>query len=301
VAGGYTQQDVIEVARALTGWSFQGPYFLLKPGPKPIDPATIFQYQFHPRAHDRGEKVILGQKFGPELGNKSAEQEGEQVLDLLCRQPATARFIASKLCRHFVSDNPPPALVQKVADVYMKSDGDIKDMLMALFTSKEFYSPQSYKAKVKTPLEFIASAVRAADARVDDPVKLSQAVSNLGEPLYLCEPPTGYPDDATSWVFSGELLDRMNYGQSFLGNDHSPVTVDLAKVVPEMGAGEKAILQDFLNAFLQGQVSTTTRQVLVRRLEDPEITHAVLDDKRRAIQVVKLGALVLGSPDFQRK
>ena len=302
VDGGYTQQDVIQVARALTGWSFQGPYFLLNPKHPDIDPATIYEFQFHPKMHDRGEKVILGQKFGPELRDKSAQQEGEQVLDLLCRQPATAHFIAFKLCRRFVSDNPPEGLVKKVADTYMQTDGDIREMLRALFTAPEFYSPKVYRSKVKTPLEFLASALRATNAKLDDPVKLSQYLAGMGEPLYQCEPPTGYPDDAKSWISSGELLNRMNYGLGLLSNNHSQATVDLAQVVPAVQSDdERKILSGFFKAFLQNQVSASTKRVLMKTLQDPEITHAALDDKNKEIQVAKLGALVLGSPDFQRR
>ncbi|HTC20212.1 MAG TPA: DUF1800 family protein, partial [bacterium] len=279
-------------------------YFLLKPDHKYVDPDTIFQFQFHPRMHDLGEKVILGQKFGPEVADKMAEDEGDQVLDLLCRQPATAHFIATKLCRHFVSDNPPENLVQKVADKYMETGGDIREMLRTLFTSPEFYNPRYYRAKVKTPLEYLASALRATDAKLDDPVKLSQVLGGMGEPLYQCEPPTGYPDDAKSWISSGELLNRMNFGLGLLSN-HSPATVDLAEVIPAINSTDstdgKKILNGFFKAFLQGQVSASTRRVLVKRLADPEITHAVLDDRNKDIQVVKLGALVLGSPDFQRR
>ncbi len=301
VDGGYSQHDVIQVARALTGWSFQGPYFLFKPDHKNIDPNTIFQFQFHPRMHDLGEKVILGQKFGPEVADKMAQDEGDRVLDFLCRQPATAHFIATKLCRHFVSDNPPEDLVQKVADKYIETDGDIREMLRTLFTDPEFYDPAYYRAKVKTPLEFLASALRVTDAKLEDPVKLSQVLGGMGEPLYQCEPPTGYPDDAKSWISSGELLNRMNFGLGLLSN-RGPAKVDLVELVPAIDStDEKKILTGFFKAFLQGQVSASTKRVLVNRLEDPEITHAVLDDKQKDIQVVKLGALVLGSPDFQRR
>lgn len=302
VDGGYTQQDVIQVARALTGWSFQGPYFLLNPNHKYIDPATIYEFQFHPKMHDRGEVVVLGQKFGPELGDKSAENEGEDVLTLLCRQPATAHFIALKLCRRFVSDNPPESLVKKVADTYLKTDGDIKEMLRTLFNAPEFYSPKVYRAKVKTPLEFLASALRTTNAKLDDPVKLSQYLGAMGEPLYQCEPPRGYPDDAKSWISSSELLDRMNYGLGLLSNNRSQASVDLPQVVPAVqSSDEKKVLGGFFKAFLQNQVSASTRRVLLKRLKDPEITHASLDDRNKEIQVAKLGALVLGSPDFQKR
>jgi hypothetical protein len=193
-------------------------------------------------------------------------------------------------------------LVQKVADEYFKSNGSIREMLRTLFNSPEFYSPKAYKAKVKTPLEYLASALRATNAKLDDPVKLSQYLGAMGEPLYQCEPPTGYPDDAKSWISSGELLNRMNYGLGLLSNTRSQATVDLGEVVPAVKSGdEKKILIGFFKAFLQNQVSSSTRKVLVKRLEDPEIIHAALDDRHKEIQVAKLGALVLGSPDFQRR
>lgn len=302
VDGGYSQKDVIEVARTLTGWSFQGPYFLLKPDHKYIDPQTIYQFQFHTRMHDLGEKVVLGQKFGPEISDKKAVEEGERVLDLLCRQSATAHFIAFKLCRRFVSDNPPESLVKEVAAKYMETDGDIKEMLQTLFTSQEFFSPTAYRAKVKTPLEYLVSALRVTGAKITDPVKLSQYLAGMGEPLYQCEPPTGYPEDAKSWISSGGLLDRMNYGLGLLSNERSQAQVDLAEVVPAVHSqNEKKILEGFFSAFLQGQVSPSTRKVLTKRLQDPELIHASLDDHQKDIQVEKLGALVLGSPDFQRR
>ncbi|HXL73299.1 MAG TPA: DUF1800 domain-containing protein, partial [bacterium] len=161
VDSGYTQQDVIELARVLTGWSFDGPNILNR-YPYNANPDDVFRFKFRNKMHDRGEKTILSRTFGPNQG----EQEGEAVLDMLCRQPATAHFIASKLCRRFISDNPPETLVQNVAATFLKTNGDIRSCLRSIFYSKEFMNPRNYRAKVKTPLEFVASALRVTNAQL---------------------------------------------------------------------------------------------------------------------------------------
>jgi uncharacterized protein (DUF1800 family) len=297
VDSGYTQDDVIQVARALTGWSIQGQG---KPGQNDIDPDQIFEFKFRERMHDLGPATILGQPFDGSQG----EAEGEAVLDLLAKSPATAHFIAAKLCRRFVYDDPPPALVDRVAQRFLDSGGDIRETLRAIFYSKEFMSPAYYRAKVKTPLEFMASALRVTNAQVTDPQKIAQILNLMGEPLYLCEPPTGYPDYAKAWVNSSALLDRMNFSLILLGNKpRSPARVNLTQMDPTLSSGDdgKKILRGFFQALLDGQVSANTQKVLYSKLNDPEISHAVLDDRQKNFEASQLGALVLGSPDFQRR
>ena len=187
VDGGYTQKDVTELARVLTGWSIDQPN--KKNGLKD------YAFKFRPRMHDRGGKVVLGAPF-----MDAGELEGEKALDLLAKHPATAHFIALKLCRRFVADAPPPALVDLVAAKLHESDGDIRETLRALFTAPEFYDPRYFRSKIKTPFEFMASALRATGATLDDPLKLARQLERMGEPLYLCEPPTGYPDRAQNWI-----------------------------------------------------------------------------------------------------
>ncbi|HXD73291.1 MAG TPA: DUF1800 domain-containing protein [Vicinamibacterales bacterium] len=200
VDGGYTQQDVTEVARAFTGWTIE----------RPRQDGT---FKFDPRLHDDGRKLVLGHVI-----NAGGMNDGEQVLDLLARHPSTARFIATKLVRHFVSDTPPPSLVDRVAARFRETDGDLREVMRTLLLSPEFLSPDVYRQKIKTPFEFVVSAVRATGAEVHDARPLVNQIAQLGEPLYQCQPPTGYKDTADAWVNTGALVGRMNFGLALAGN-----------------------------------------------------------------------------------
>src|SRR5262249_46314635 len=193
VDGGYTQQDVVNVARAFTGWTID-------------QPRQGGSCRFEPRFHDEREKIVLGHKIKAGGG----QSDGEQVLDILAKHPSTARFIATKLARRFVADTPPPALVDRAAATFRETDGNIPEVGRTILTSPEFLAAEAYRAKVKTPFEFIVSAVRATGADVVDAMPLAQAVRQLGMPLYMCQPPTGYADRAEAWVNTGGLLNRMN-------------------------------------------------------------------------------------------
>jgi uncharacterized protein (DUF1800 family) len=195
VDGGYTQKDVTEVARALTGWTIAG---LRDGGGAP-------RFVFRPALHDRGDKQILGQKL-PGGGL----EEGEQILHRLATHPSTARFISLKLARRFVSDDPPKALVDRAAETFRRTDGDIRAVVRTIVTSPEFFSPAARGAKVKTPLEFVASAVRASGATVTSARELARRVAAMGMPLYQQQPPTGYKDTADAWVSTNGTLARMN-------------------------------------------------------------------------------------------
>jgi uncharacterized protein (DUF1800 family) len=188
VDGGYTQADVREVARAFTGWTIFDPN-----GEKACDQSGAFY--FDPQLHDTQAKHILGHDFAAGRGI----EDGLDVLDLLAHHPATAHFIAMKLVRHFVNDVPPPALVKKVADTFTRTDGDISEMLRAIFLSTEF----AHAEKTKRPLEFVASALRAMGAEVENAAPLAGWLARMGEPLYACQPPTGYADTASAWVSQG--------------------------------------------------------------------------------------------------
>jgi len=194
VDGGYTQQDVTEVARAFTGWTIDRP-------------RMGGDFKFDARLHDDGPKLVLGRVI-----KAGGERDGEAVLDLLAKHPSTARFIATKLARRFVSDTPPPALVDRIAATFRETDGDLREVVRAILTSPEFLSPDVMHAKVKTPFEFVASAVRATDAMVDDARPLVRQIADLGMPLYQCQPPTGYKDTSDAWVNTGALVGRMNFG-----------------------------------------------------------------------------------------
>jgi len=297
VDGGYTQRDVIDVARCFTGWSIDRPQ-------------QGGGFVFRPLAHDRGAKRVLGQVI-PAGGG---EQDGERVIDILVRHPSTARFIATKLARRFVSDDPPAALVQRAADTFQRTDGDVRAVLTTIFTSPEFWSPEAYRAKIKTPLEVVASAVRALDGRVDGAgggfgafagggLPLAREVAKLGEPLYEAQPPTGYPDRAEAWVNTGALLGRMNFALGLAHNRVRGTRVDLAGLLGGADRGEPGqVLDRLLALVLHGEATARTRAVLSSELESPEITRTTAYDRvSNDTDVEKLAALVLGSPEFQRR
>ncbi len=247
VDGGYTQKDVVEVARAFTGWTIR-------------NPRQGAEFQFNPRMHDQGEKIVLGTKI-----NAGGEKDAIQVIDLLVKHPSTARFVSTKLARHFVSDNPPAALVARMAETFTRSDGDIRQVLRAMFNAPEFFSSDAYRAKVKKPFELVASALRAGDADVRFSPPLLQAVASMGEPLYFCEPPTGYPDRAEAWINTGLMLNRVNFASELAAGQVQNVRLRPDAVrVPTLG--EKTA------AAISGET-------------DP----------------VKVAGLLLGSPEFQRR
>jgi len=215
--------------------------------------------------------------------------------------------------RRFVSDDPPPALVERAARTFRDTDGDIRRVMITIVTSPEFFSPEAYRAKIKTPLEMVASSVRALDGELAQPAAapqqpgggfaLAQQVAKLGEPLYQQQPPTGYPDVAEAWVNTGALLNRMNFALGLTANRVPGVRVDLGRTV---GAADRRrperVLEALLVSVLQGQATPETRSVLVAQLDNPEITRATVDDRGPAnTDVEKLAALVLGSPEFQRR
>jgi uncharacterized protein (DUF1800 family) len=202
VDGGYTQKDVTEVARAFTGWTIE-------------NPRRGSGFRFEPRMHDQGAKVVLGHTIKAGGG----ESDGEQVLDILAAHPSTARFIATKLARRFVSDVPPPALVDRAAARFRETRGDLREVTRTILTSREFLSPEAYYAKVKTPLEFVVSALRATATDVQEARPIIRELQQLGMPLYMCQPPTGYKDTADAWVNTGALVSRMNYALKLARND----------------------------------------------------------------------------------
>ena len=309
VDGGYTQQDVIEVARCFTGWTINRPQ-------------EGGGFVFRAMAHDQGAKRVLGRVI-PAGGG---EQDGMQVIEILARHPSTAKFISTKLVRHFVSDDPPPALVERAATTFQRTDGDIRAVLMTIFTSPEFFSAEAYRAKVKKPLEVVASAARALDAQLLPPAPaerpslaeqaaergglqvgggfvLARQVANLGEPLYEMQPPTGYGDVAEAWVNTGALLNRMNFALALAHNRLPGARVEIDRL---LGAPDRAqperVLDRLLVLLLHGQASPETRSVLAAQLESPEITRAREYDRGpKNTDVEKLAALVLGSPEFQRR
>ena len=220
VDGGYTQKDVQEVARCFTGWTIFAPRgagaaAAAIMGDKARENAGKFY--FAPRMHDDGEKIVLGHKIPAGGGVK----DGLMVLDILAHHQATARYIATKLARHFVMDNPPPALVDRVAAAFTKSDGDIRETLRAIFFSPEFNSAEAYRAKIKRPFELTISAIRTLGAETTGGPQLHQWIARMGEPLYGFQTPNGYSDVAENWVNTGALLERLNFRFGARQQSHS--------------------------------------------------------------------------------
>ncbi|MEK7701011.1 MAG: DUF1800 domain-containing protein [candidate division NC10 bacterium] len=288
VDGGYTQQDIIEVARAFTGWSIDRPQ-------------VEGRFVFRRLMHDTGGKTVLRQRIPPGGG----EEDGDRVIEILTRHPSTARFVATKLVRRFVADTPPEALVERVAATYRETGGDIKAMLRAIFGSPEFTGEDAYRAKIKKPLEFVAGAARALGASVDarGAFALARASAEIGEPLYGAQPPTGHPDRAEAWVNAGALLARMNFALALAGGRYPRVAVDLGPLVAGADPRSPDAVLDRLLATLVGQdVNPETRALLAAQLASPQITRLTPDDRGPAqTDVAKLAALVLGSPEFQRR
>jgi uncharacterized protein (DUF1800 family) len=253
VDGGYTQKDVTEVARAFTGWTID-------------HPRQGGGFTFEPRIHDNGQKVVLGHVIKAGGG----ESDGEQVLDILATQPSTARFIATKLARRFVSDTPPPALIDRAAARFRQTDGDLREVLRTILASPEFLSADAYKAKTKTPFEFVVSALRATGAEVQDAKPLVRELQQLGMPLYMCQPPTGYKDTGDAWVNTGALVNRMNFALRLASNQ-----------VPRVSLGD---LTTRTGLILGDEVSDTTRATIAK-----------------ATTAAQMAALTLGSPEFQRR
>jgi uncharacterized protein (DUF1800 family) len=269
VDGGYRQKDVTEVARAFTGWTIDSP-------------RLGAQFRFEPRIHDDGEKVILGHRIRAGGGRS----DGERVLDILAAHPSTARFISTKLARRFVSDTPPPALVERLAARFAASSGDLRAVTTELLTSPEFVAPESYRSKVKSPFEFVASAVRATGANLPTARGLVGALQDLGQPLYQCQPPTGYKDTADAWTSAGALVNRMNFALS-LASGRLPQPADprgRSHGGRDRSSAEVAAWADSVERALARDLSETTRATIAMAASAPE----------RA-------ALALGSPEFQRK
>ncbi|MEO7272102.1 MAG: DUF1800 domain-containing protein, partial [Vicinamibacterales bacterium] len=260
VDGGYTQKDVQEVARALTGWTIQTPR---------LGGGFVFQG----RMHDAGTKLVLGHTIRAGGG----QNDGEQVLDILATHPSTARFISTKLVRRFVADTPPPALVERAATRFHETDGDIREVVRTIITSPEFFAAAAYRAKVKTPFEFVVSAVRATGTEAPSGLPFVAALRELGMPLYMCQPPTGYADRADAWVNTGALLARMNFAVSLTS--------------PKRGRGNPATPAD----------PDVARNTLVTEVLGGDLSAATESTIAQAQQASQAIALLLGSPEFQKR
>jgi len=282
VNGGYSQKDVTEVAKVFTGWTLD-------------QPAKGSGFHFEPRSHEPGNKIVLGHRI-----KENGEKEGMEVLHLLARNPKTAHFISQKLAMRFVSDNPPPALVDRMTETFLKKDGDIREVLRTLFKSPEFWSPEDYRVKVKTPLEFVVSAVRASGAEVDDARALVGTLNNMGMMPYGMMPPTGYSMKAETWVNASALLARMNFALGLAAGRVRGVVIEAAQLAPPTSDAEQALAQ-MEASLLGGDISRQTHDTIAKQLEDPKITQRRLDDPLRPPNVGAIAGLILGSPEFQKR
>jgi uncharacterized protein (DUF1800 family) len=296
VDGGYTQKDVQEVARCFTGWTIFQPRgggaavnaILGEAGRNRTERGSAGSLRagtffFNTRTHDDGEKIVLGQKIPSGGGIK----DGLAVLDILSRHPSTAKFIATKLVRHFVADDPPPALVDRVAATFTKTDGDIRESLKTIFFSKEFNSTEAYRVKIKRPFELVVSAIRTLGADTNGGPGTHRWIERMGEPLYGFQTPNGYSDAAETWVNTGGLLERMNFGLALACNRVQGTRVDLSK----FANGDKSqakVMDESLKTILAGEISATTKEALLKKLEQSD-------------PVTKVVGLILGTPEFQRQ
>jgi uncharacterized protein (DUF1800 family) len=289
VDGGYSQRDVIDVARAFTGWTIN-------------DPRAGGSFVFRPSMHDAGEKHVLGHTLAAGRG----QEDGEEVLDILARQPATARFIATKLVRHFVSDAPPKPLVDRVAAVFLHSDGDIRQLIMTIATSSEFYSMANYRRKVKEPFELVVSTLRALDADPDTTGRSAQLSASLGQPIFGRLTPDGWPDNAEAWINTGSMLNRINFGATATTGRIPGVFLrrwkPAATLLPMPFEQQ---VDGVVESVLEGEASPETRQVLIEGTNPIAPMSKPADPQaRQATPIANLAILVglaLGAPEFQHR
>jgi uncharacterized protein (DUF1800 family) len=323
VNGGYTQADVTQVARVLTGWTVDRPQ---RGG----------GFKFDENRHEPGTKKVLGKKI-----KEHGEQEGRELLHMLATRPATAQFLSRKLAIRFVGDEPPQSLVDRMAKSYLSSGGDISVMLKTLFHSPEFWADGAYRAKVKTPIEYVVSAARASGASTDNMLPLVNALRDMGMPLYGAIPPTGYKWESSDWVSTGALVNRMNFALTLASNrlpgiaitwsapatswttqmndangaatiTHSPVVSATPGSLPPPDAEEKR-LEALLVA---GGVSDSTRTAVLEQFQtqsaqnaepgQPVLAAAKPVNQKQAANALEkqdqlLAGLLLGSPEFQRR
>jgi uncharacterized protein (DUF1800 family) len=294
VDGGYTQQDVIEVARALTGWTFvpfgrgggagpagRGAAANVEPG----------EFVFNPIGHDRGEKTVIGKRLPAGRGI----EDGEEVIRMLARHPSTANFLATKLVERFVSDKPDPAFVQEIAQVYLRTDGDLREVTRALFTSDRFYAAEVRSTKVKTPFELVVSALRSLNVEVEPAPRMVQTLRSMGHLPYNEPAPTGFPASSEDWVNSGAMLARMNFALELAEGRVGQMRPDLQALVPGVDQRNPgAVVSGVLASVLPGTDTAALEKAILTDLEK----NAAAQPRARTARAL---GLALGSPEFQRR
>ncbi|MBK9173415.1 MAG: DUF1800 domain-containing protein [Chloracidobacterium sp.] len=340
VDSGYTQKDIVEVARAFTGWTIADPRGYRRAAAAMIDgteeqrlnrlqrqmgiPDDVEsgEFYFNERWHDKEPKTVLGNRV-----NEGGIEDGLKVIDILVSHPATAKFIARKLAVKFVNDRPSEAMVKRVADEFMKTRGDIRSTLRALFSDKEFFAPENYRAKIKTPFELAISSIRALGGNTNAGPAFVAMLNKLGEVPYGYQAPTGYPDTAEDWVNTGALLERLNYAVAIASNRIPGTRVDLRAY---SASDKHQILDRAIDGILSGEISAATRSSLLKQIDQPlpevkpgnETDESISGDtnmrqpgqqggnmNRQArllapsgnADVFKVVSLVIGTPEFQRQ
>jgi len=299
VDGGYTQKDVQEVARCFTGWTIQKP-----------NEQGLFLYR--PGLHDDGEKIVLGRKILPGGG----PADGERVLDILATHPATARFIATKLARRFISDEPPPAVIDRAAAVFLKTDGSIRETIRAIVTSPEFFSAPVYRAKMRSPFEYVVAAMRALNAETDGDRPVLDAIARMGQPLFGRITPDGYADRADQWLSSGAMIARFNFASALATNRIKGTKIDVARLLSGVDEAKKdSVAAKFIALTVSGDLSKGTRTVLEKTLlseaadtsMNPATNPVGYDANTapkpppRGAYITELITLLVGSPEFQHR
>jgi uncharacterized protein (DUF1800 family) len=297
VNGGYTQSDVTELARVLTGWTI-------------AQPDDGGQFQFDPKRHDPGTKTVVGEKFF-----EAGVDEGLQALNMLAHHPSTARFISRSIATRFVSDDPPEALVDRMTEKFLSSDGDIREVLRTMFHSPEFWSPKAHRAKMKTPLELVVSTLRASGTNVVSPDALLQNLSAMGMPPYGMVVPTGYSMNSETWDNEGALLARINFSTALTQGNLSGVQFDPGAIVtlgiitsldqPRTKAilAEKHTGLDFAIALtedtiLPGELLPKDEAIIRKETQDPD---AERNSSALANRLRLIVAFILASPEFQHR
>ena len=340
VNGGYTQQDIKEVARAFTGWTIFDATGYRRVAGNMIKGTESRQmnrqirqlgldantesgtFVFANRLHDKNPKTVLGKTI-----NAGGMRDGLEVIDILVSHPSTAKFIARKLAVKFVNDNPSEAFVNRVANAFTRSNGDIKTTLRALFSDNEFFAPKNYRAKIKTPFELMISSMRALGTKTNGSQGLIALLTRMGEPLYGYQAPTGYPDTAADWVNTGALLERMNFAVALASNRIPQTNVNLREFE---ASSKQGVLEKSIASILHNEVSEGTRSTLIKQMNQalPEPTLETSDSMNNEAmntdamqnrrgrgrnrgarlrqpsgnpEVFKVVSLILGSPEFQRQ
>ncbi|HEY0243144.1 MAG TPA: DUF1800 domain-containing protein [Gemmatimonadaceae bacterium] len=313
VDGGYTQQDVINVARAFTGWT--------------IRPAAAGGgFIFRPEMHDSGEKIVLGHRLKADRGI----EDGENVLDIVARHPSTANHVATKLARRFISDKPPQAVIDRAAAVFTRTDGDLREVVRSIITSNEFYSQKAFRSKVKSPFEVVVSAMRAMNAQPDSTPRTAQAVAYLGQPIYGHQAPNGWPETGEAWMNTGAILNRINFGIAAAANRIPGASIRAIPGIDSLGSASRQKQVDaVVSALLNGSASPDTRAVLMSgenpllanakeapeaMAPEPDADEPMNRQMRQranpfgrqsgAVQLTGIALVVglaLGSPEFQRR